>query len=225
MLMAVATAAVLRGGGTADTTSSWGPPPRAQQEWVSILEELTVIAARPNPGGYDRSCSTGRLCVFGPAWSDDVDVAGGRDGCDTRNGQLARDLTAVQTKPGTHGCVVVTGTLRDPYTGQVVVFTKAQASAVDIDHVVPLAAAWDLGAWQWTSQRRQNFANDPRNLLTVTAAVNRAKGDRTPGQWSPPTDAGRCLYAQRYVVVAAAYGLPVIIQDKDQLRVGLQRCA
>jgi hypothetical protein len=73
-------------------------------------------------------------------------------------------------------------------------------------------------------QERQDFANDPRNLLAVSASVNAAKGDRTPGDWAPAASAGRCLYAQRYVEVAAAYRLPVTPQDKAGLRAGLQDC-
>lgn len=191
---------------------------------MRVLARLTVIPDRPHPGGYDRSCRAGHLCVFGPAWSDDVDVAYGRNGCDTRNDILARDMAGVETKAGTHGCVVVAGTLRDPYTGRLVRFTKAEAGTVNIDHVLPLAAAWDLGASSWTRQRRQDFANDPRNLVAVTASVNLAKGDRTPGEWTPPTDAGRCLYGQRYVTVAAAYGLPITVRDKAQLLADLQSC-
>lgn len=225
MFVAAATvAAALRAGAAAAPRSEPHPPPRAQ-DLVAVLDQLTVITVRPHPGGYERSCRPGRQCVFGPAWSDDVDVAGGHNGCSTRDDQLQRDMTAVETKPGTKGCVVIGGTLRDPYTGQVVQFTKAQASAVNIDHVLPLAAAWDLGAWRWAPAQRQNFANDPRNLLAVTAAVNLAKGDRTPGEWSPPTDDGRCIYAQRYITVAAAYELPVTIKDKARLRANLQRCA
>lgn len=192
---------------------------------LTALEQLPVVPARPRPGGFDRSCKSGRGCVFGPAWSDDVDVDGGHNGCSTRNDVLRRDLSSVSAKPGARGCVVVAGILHDPYTGVVVEFTKGNAGAINIDHVFPLAAAWDLGAAGWSSKRRQDFANDPRNLLAVSASANAAKGDRTPGDWAPDVPAGRCLYALRYVETATAYRLPVTPQDKAGLRAALLECS
>jgi hypothetical protein len=149
LVLAIATAVGVSLGAGAD--SGLQPePPSSVRTVVARLEQLPVVPERPRPGGFDRSCQAGHGCVFGPAWSDDVDVDGGRNGCSTRNDVLRRDLRSIATKPGTGGCVVVAGTLRDPYTGQVVPFTKAEAGAVNIDHVLPLAAAWDLGAASWT---------------------------------------------------------------------------
>ncbi|MDN5797463.1 MAG: HNH endonuclease family protein [Intrasporangium sp.] len=133
-------------------------------------------------------------------------------------------MSAVTTKHGTRGCVVLAGILRDPYTGATIAFTKADAGQVAIDHIYPLAAAWDLGAWSWSSQQRRNFANDPRNLLPTARGVNASKGDKTPQGWAPPTAGGRCLYASRYAAVAAAYGLPVTESDLRALRLDLSDC-
>lgn len=142
----------------------------------------------------------------------------------TRNQVLHSAMSAVTTKPGTHGCVVTTGTLTDPYTGTTIVFTKADAGQVAIDHVYPLAAAWDLGASSWSPQQRRNFANDPRNLLPTARRVNAVKSDKTPQVWAPPTAGGRCLYATRYVAVARAYGLLVTAGDLQALRRDLTDC-
>lgn len=221
MLVLVAGAALRSAAATTTPEQVATPAPVG----ASTLKQLTVIPERPHPGGYDRSCKAGHSCVFGPAWADDVDVAGGHNGCSTRDDVLKRDLTTVETKAGTRGCVVVSGTLHDPYTGRVLQFAKAQAGDVNIDHILPLAAAWDLGAWRWTPRQRQNFANDPLNLLAVQATVNLSKGDRTPGEWTPSTASGRCLYAERYVAVAVAYGLPVTPADRAELTVDLHPCA
>src|SRR5690606_17678266 len=114
------------------------------------LEGVDVVEARRSAPGYDRDCGSGHACVFGPAWSDDIDVPGGHNGCDTRNDALRRDLTEVVLKPGTQDCVVLTGLLVDPYTGDQVAFDRDRdASGVQIDHVVSLAAAWDHGAAGW----------------------------------------------------------------------------
>ena len=176
---------------------------------------LDVVAARAALGtlrigpkgslsGYDRDCGTGHACVFGPAWAD-VD----HNGCDTRNDVLHRDLTGIQVRPGTHDCVVVAGTLADPYTGTTVAFTKAEADKVQIDHVEPLAAAWTQGAAAWTPAQREQFANDPGNLLATESGPNEAKGDDTADQWVPPAAAFGCDYARVIVTVKQRYSLAV----------------
>lgn len=192
-----------------------GSPTRAQIE--QMLGEVQVIPARPHPGGYERGCKTGQGCVFGPAWSDDTDAPGGHDGCDTRNNVLARQLTDVAFKPGST-CVVVSGALNDPYTGKHITFAKADAKDVQIDHVYPLAAAWDMGASGWPLDRRARFANDlDFNLLAVDGKTNEDKGDRTPADWLPPAAANHCFYAGKYLTVATQYALPITVADKAAL--------
>src|SRR5664280_3577045 len=66
----------------------------ASVQALSSLETVTV-RARTKVAGYDRSCSLGHGCVFGPAWSDDTTAAGGHNGCDTRNDVLAGQLQDV----------------------------------------------------------------------------------------------------------------------------------
>jgi hypothetical protein len=51
--------------------------------------------------GYKRS-------KFGQAWKD-ID----RNDCDQRNDVLRRDLRDRHTKPGTNGCVLIQGVLKD----------------------------------------------------------------------------------------------------------------
>lgn len=169
----------------------------------------------PKVPGYDRSCSPGRGCSFGPAWSDDVDQEFGHNGCDTRNDILRRDLTEAEVDPNTRGCVVLSGTLHDPYTGQVVAFRKG-ANGVQIDHLFPLAAAWDRGAWEWSAEDRRNFANDPANLQATTTAINTSKSDKLPGDWMPPV--GRCDYARRVAEVADKWHLVLTSRDVAALR-------
>ncbi|UFT00281.1 HNH endonuclease family protein [Nocardia huaxiensis] len=202
------------------TTPAPGSPSRAHLE--ELLTGVRVIAARPHPGGYQRGCKSGQACVFGTAWTDDYDGPGGHDGCDTRNNVLARQLSGVGFKQGAKNCVVLSGTLDDPYTGTRTTFAKADAGQVQIDHVYPLAAAWDMGASEWTLERRVQFANDvDLNLLAVNGKINQAKGDQTPGEWLPPSAAGHCFYAGKYLTVARQYGLPITAGD----RAALQRVA
>ena len=160
---------------------------------------------------YDRN-------LFGPRWAD-ID----RNGCDTRNDILARDLSDVVYKPGTNDCVVLSGILHDPYTGETVTFTRVSEGyqPVQIDHIIPLAVAWASGADTWTEEQRTQFANDPANLQTTTA--NQTKGDSTPSAWMPAGDAA-CEYSTRYLEVATDYALEIPAADRDALTTALTSC-
>jgi hypothetical protein len=180
---------------------------------------LAALAAVPVKGrapktGYSRD-------QFGPAWAD-VD----RNGCDTRNDILARDLSGDVVKPGTHGCVVLSGTLAEPYSGRTIVFHRGQAtsSAVQIDHVVALSDAWQKGAQGWSASRRTAFANDPLNLLAVDGRLNMAKGDGDAATWLPPNRGYRCAYVARQVAVKLAYGLWMTQAEKNAVATILGTC-
>ena len=184
----------------------------------TALAARAALAALPVKGraprtGYSRD-------EFGPAWAD-VD----RNGCDTRNDILRRDLGALSLKPGTHGCVVLTGTLRDPYSGQVVAFRRGPDSAdVQIDHVVAMSNAWQTGAYRWTDAKRRAFANDPANLLAVQGRLNQAKSDADAATWLPPSRAAWCGFGIRQTTVKARYGLWVTPAEKAALGRLLARC-
>ena len=175
------------------------------------LDTLTVQGRGPKTG-YSRE-------AFGPRWAD-VD----RNGCDTRNDVLNRDLGAKVWRPGTHQCVVVAGVVRDPYTGRRLVFAKADAEAVQIDHVVALSDAWQKGAAQWDDARRQAFANDPLNLLAVDGPMNSRKGDGDAATWLPPQRSYRCRYVARQVAVKAKWELSVTPPEHDAIARVLSRC-
>jgi hypothetical protein len=178
----------------------------------AALDALPVKGRAPTTG-YDRS-------AFGQAWAD-VD----RNGCDTRNDVLARDLTGTTFKPGTNGCVVLAGTLDDPYSGEVRQFVRGEGSAaVQIDHVVALSDAWQTGAQQWTPETREAFANEPANLIAVDGPLNQEKGAGDAATWLPPNTGYRCVYALRQVRVKAAYGLWVTAAERDAMRRQLDRC-
>ncbi len=193
-----------------------GPPSRVQLE--QLLASVRVVAVRGHPGGYERGCREGQRCVFGPSWTDDHDGPGGHDGCDTRNNVLSAQLTGVRFRSGTGDCVVTAGTLDDPYTGKRITFSKADAGDIQIDHVYPLAAAWDMGAARWPLERRVRFANDiDVNLLATAANANHDKGDGTPSEWLPPAHTNHCFYAGKYLTVAVQYDLPVTAADNAVL--------
>lgn len=195
-------------------TGSSVPGSPTTTELEQLLSQVAVVDQRPHPGGYERGCKSGQACVFGPAWSDDQDAPMGHDGCDTRNNVLAQDLSEPTFKPGTRDCVVLSGVMTDPYSGDRIEFDRGQANAVQIDHVYPLAAAWDFGANTWPPSVRLRFANDTElNLMAVKGSENQSKGDSTPGQWLPPNPAYHCFYAWKYLNVAVSYRLPISRAD------------
>ncbi|MDN5930790.1 MAG: HNH endonuclease family protein [Pseudonocardia sp.] len=181
----------------------------------SLLDLAALPVRDRDPVGYDRE-------AFGTRWADTD-----HSGCDQRNDVLARDLDPDTRRPGTHGCIVETGTLTGPYTGQIVQFQRGRGTSrqVHIDHVVPLADAWRSGANLWTADARETFANDLTNLLATAGRVNMAKGDRTADEWTPTTPAGQCRYARTVVTVKTAYSLSVSEPERAALADTLTGCA
>ncbi|MFI6288429.1 HNH endonuclease family protein [Streptomyces sp. NPDC051018] len=178
----------------------------ARAEARRLIETVPTKGRGPKTGyGRER---------FGSAWLDTADgVPLARNGCDTRNDLLARDGRDLRYREGSD-CVVVAMTLDDPYTGAVIDWRKRDASAVQIDHVVPLSYGWQLGAARWSDEKRRRFANDPLNLLPVDGPANGRKGDSGPASWLPPNKKVRCAYAVRFAQVAVEYDLPVTAPDK-----------
>ncbi|WP_407702574.1 HNH endonuclease family protein [Streptomyces niger] len=85
--------------------------------------------------------------------------------------------------------------------------TVTDPKGLDIDHMVPLAEAWNSGASQWTKERRQAYANDlgaERSLVAVTAKTNRSKADQDPAQWMSPSADARCTYLADWVSPSSA---------------------
>jgi hypothetical protein len=180
---------------------------------VAVLETLAVKGRAPKTG-YERS-------QFGPTWSD-VD----RNGCDTRNDILYRDLTSKTFKSGTQNCVVLTGVLIDPYSGEKISFVRGVDSSMDvqIDHVVALSNAWQTGAFKLTYDKRLAFANDPMNLLAVKGRLNSQKGDGDAATWLPPRKDIRCAYVAQQIVVKAKYKLWVTSAEKAAMIALLDKC-
>lgn len=139
-------------------------------------------------------------------------------GCDTRVAVLIRDS---KTKPVMNGCTVVSGDWVSAYDDK----TYTKPGGMDIDHVVPLAEAWRSGAYGWTAQTRENYANDlgySHGLLEVSVKSNRTKGDKSPADWMPATDA--CNYLTWWVSVKYRWGLTMDQTEHDKIVKFLSFC-
>ena len=185
--------------------------PTAPTDASQLLASLPV-KGRAAKTGYDRE---GR---FGTAWFD-ID----RNGCDTRNDVLQRDLVS-PTLSGV--CKVLRGTLHDPYTGAVIPFVRGEDTSADvqIDHVVALMDAWQTGAQLLDDQQRVTLANDPLNLIATDGPTNGQKSDADAATWLPPNKGARCAYVARQVAVKATYGLWVTPAEHDAMAAVLQGC-
>jgi len=196
-------------------------PPSSQGSpgYDQVRADLKQLPVR----GWDRRSDFSRY-RFGESWSDDVDVEFGHNGCNTRDDILRRDLADLAVRPGT--CFAQRGTLHDPYRGEEISFVRGPATsdAVQIDHVVSLADAWYKGARDWDDQRRRNFANDPRNLLAVSAKGNFDKAFRDAASWLPPNVGFRCAFVARQVEVKTAYELWVSEKEKRAMNELLAAC-
>jgi hypothetical protein len=196
------------------------PPKPSVAPSASTTAQLAAL-----PTGYlDTSHPYKRTLDFGTAWTDNNNDPGGHNGCDTRDDILHRDLTAIVTRPGTNDCVVVAGQLADRYTGTTIIFAKSHATAIQIDHVVPLHDTWELGAYAWPQSQRVDYANDPLVLLAVSGPENESKGDKLADEWRPPNTAEWCDYATRTVAIHVKYRLPVTATERQALQEMLTHC-
>ncbi|MGW3953347.1 HNH endonuclease family protein [Streptomyces sp. NPDC004752] len=185
------------------TASAALPTPVSGATARSYLSQLTV--ATENRTGYSRD-------LF-PHW---ITISGT---CNTRETVLKRDGSNVVTDSS---CAATSGSWYSPYDGA----TWSAASDLDIDHVVPLAEAWDSGAGKWTTAQRQAFANDLTRpqLIAVTDSVNQAKGDKDPAEWMPSRTAYSCTYVRAWVQVKYYYNLSVDSAEKSALTSYLSGC-
>ncbi|MFV0426446.1 MAG: HNH endonuclease family protein [Beutenbergiaceae bacterium] len=157
---------------------------------------------------------------FGDPWADTDS-----NGCDTRNDVLAAWLSELRIDV-TQPCLVVSGHLRDPYTGDLLMFRRGPSTSaeIQIDHVVALADAWRKGAANWTAEQALRFANDRANLIPTSAAANSDKGADDAAHWLPPNSGYHCAYAVQQIMVKLSYGIGVTSEEVSALRGALQSC-
>ena len=180
---------------------------------LAVLETLPVKGRAPKTG-YSRD-------AFGQRWAD-VD----RNGCDTRNDILKRDMTSIVYKAKTRNCVVLSGTLIDRYSGETINFVRGDVSSmeVQIDHVVALSNSWQTGAFKLSIAQRTALANDPLNLFAVKGRLNSQKGDGDAATWLPPMKSFRCAYVAQQIAVKAKYSLWVVAPEKAAMQAILAQC-
>lgn len=163
--------------------------------WPFPRFEVDTVTTRPNTAGYNR---------------DDFGIWQPHGACSTREVILES-----QSSDPLHGCHARSGTIYDPYSGTSISAT----SPIEIDHIFPLSAAYDMGASEWDRETKVRFGNDPLNLVATSRKLNQEKSDALPAEWLPP--ANRCAYSRRLADVAKKYSLPLPSKD---VRVMQRQC-
>ena len=168
-------------------------PPQEPPQDGEGLPGLGIVEYDADLPAYDRS--------DWPHWKD---IDG--DCIDTRHEVLSEESSSPVSMKVDDECRVASGEWADPYTG----LDFTDPSALDVDHMVPLANAHLSGGWQWSREEREAYANDlsdAEHLIAVQAAANRSKGARGPEEWRPPNEDYHCEYAQIWINIKARWGL------------------
>lgn len=137
--------------------------------------------------------------------------------CNTRQDVLIAQGNNVETN---EKCKILSGTWIDPYS----LVSFDNASDLDIDHVIPLSYAAQMGGNAWDKAKKEEFANDKTQLLAVSAKENRSKGDKGPSKYMPPNKDFHCKYSAIWIETSAKYGLSITAKDKVSLEKGLKTC-
>ncbi|WP_217238231.1 HNH endonuclease family protein [Streptomyces sp. AC555_RSS877] len=136
------------------------------------------------------------------------------DGCDTRNEVLVAEAVSAPTVEA--GCRLQGGTWWSYYDAR----ELGTAAGLDVEHMIPLAEAWESGASQWTAARREAYANDlgdARALVAVSAASHRSKGEQDPAQWLPPNVQATCPYVIEWTAVKLRWKLTADTEERESL--------
>lgn len=184
--------------------------PKKRGEALRALAKLPIKGRAPKTG-YSREM-----------FANDWDYS---NGCDTRNRILRRDLASYKYRSGS-SCIIETGVLEDPFTGQVIAFQRGIRTSLDvqIDHVVSLSDAWQKGAQQLPAYDRFMIYNDPLNLLAVWGPANSQKSDSDAASWLPPNKSFRCSFVARQIAVKVKYELWVTQAEHDTMARVLASC-
>ena len=145
----------------------------------------------------------------------------GQLGCDSRKSVII-DEAIVKPTVG-KDCALTGGKWLSIYDNVEI----TDAGKLDVDHMVPLAEAWDSGASSWTDLKRQQYANDmtdPRHLIAVTGSSNRSKSDQDPADWVPTNKAYTCEYLVNWVSIKVRWNLSVDKKEKDFIASALKPC-
>jgi len=195
---------------TATPTPVPTPPPTSSADAITV-PQLVIATVPSDLPTYDRA-----------DWKHWIDAD--RDCQNTRAEVLIDESSMSVGFRNGELCTVDNGRWLAPYTGTAVTV----AGDLDIDHMVPLANAHRSGAWAWTAQQKEDYANDlslDHHLIAVTASANRSKGAKGPEEWKPPDTGHWCKYSVNWITVKAAWRLSATADEWTALENMLGTCS
>lgn len=175
------------------------------KQWKSREEAIKELSQDRNDGADSTSQTiTYQRNLFGQ-WQDED-----RNCLNTRHEVLKeRSLEPVTLSP--NGCTVVSGKWADFYYDEFLF----NSSEIDIDHVVPLKHAFDLGASDWSKEKKAEFYNDKENLVITNLKYNRQKGSQTPLTWMPIDRTYACKYMIKWITIKQKYALNISTKESE----------
>ena len=193
-------------------TSTPAPQPTAAPSTLQTAVTLTITVA-PIPAvipEYDRS-----------DWKHWQDYD--KDCQDIRHEVLIiESLVPVMFKTDKK-CQVATGRWFGVFDGH----HLENAGHVDVDHMVPLRNAHISGAWAWSPEKKEEYANfleDDDHLIAVASRANRSKGARGPDEWKPRDEGYWCNYAVDWTEIKERWELTMTEPEAEAVVDMLDTC-
>ena len=173
---------------------------------------LTITVA-PIPAGipeYDRG-----------DWRHWVDEDG--DCQDARQEALVEESLVSVTFETDEKCRVEAGRWWAPHLGH----HLDNPGHIDVDHHVPLKNAHLSGAWAWSPEMKEEYANyleEGNHLIALSSRHNRSKGARGPEEWAPPDNALWCEYATDWAEIKERWDLTMTGLEAEAVMEMLDTC-
>ncbi len=195
-------------GSTPTTTATRTPSTPAPTPAASLV--ITVAEIPANIPEYDRG-----------EWKHWVDED--RDCQDARQEVLIAENLEPITYETARKCRVATGQWWAPHLGH----HLGNPGHIDVDHHVPLKNAHLSGAWAWSLEMKEEYANfleDPDHLVAISSRHNRSKGARGPEEWAPPDNAMWCDYATDWAQIKEKWNLTTTVAEAEAVMGMLGTC-
>ena len=177
-------------------------------EAATVYKASLRTATRSLPVAAEKNTGYDRDRYFGD-WKDT-----NRDCQNTRAEVLIQESKVRTTYTTSRRCTVRSGKWVTNWDNR----THYSASAVQIDHLVPVHEAWGSGARSWSQARRAAFYNDlgdGRLLNAQTSNLNSAKQAKGPEDWMPARN--RCKYVADWVAMKIRWGLKADSRERAAL--------
>lgn len=130
--------------------------------------------------------------------------------CLNTRAEILKKRSIVPVTLNRKGCKVKSGKWEDFYYPEI----HTEAKNVDIDHLVPLKNAHISGASGWSRRSKEEFANDPDNLVITNRVYNRKKGAKGIDGWLPVNKEYACKYVKQFVMIKNRYSLELLPSEK-----------